>query len=181
MASPVLAILMAPRAPRAPSRWKKAAGLAVIAANRMRSSPGAAVRWRSRFSRKQLAAAVAAVAIIVILATDSDMVCTAANVGGLEPVVPWAAATDGTELSICLSANVTAAVGTPSTHPTITVANAGELWIGCEKPASDAAADPEAELCIMMDRLHATAAATLFLRGLLFQDLLPEPRAKLLP
>ena len=94
---PAAAILMAPHAP---SGSKKAG--------------------RPRFSRKQLAAvvavvvAIAAVVAIVLLATDSDMdaSCTA-TAGELGPAVPWAAATDGSELSITLTGDVACAVGSP--------------------------------------------------------------------
>ena len=48
------------------------------------------------------------------ISSRSDASCTA-TAGGLGPAVPWAAAIDGSELSVCLGGNVAAAVGTPIT------------------------------------------------------------------
>ena len=99
-------------------------------------------------------------------AAAGDASCTA-TAGGLGPAVPWAAATDGSELSVCLGGNFAAAVGT-SPHsgcsPTITIANAGNLRIECGKSTVGG-------LCTMMDRLDVAAAATLFLLRLVFEGL----------
>ena len=98
--------------------------------------------------------------------------CTA-TAGGLGPAVPWAAAADGTELSVCMAADVAAALGTPCSSSgcssTMTVGNAGELHIDCGKAGDGGSAT--SELCRMLDRLDVTAAATLFLHRLLFERL----------
>ena len=116
------------------------------------------------------------------LATGEASCTTTA--GGLGPAVPWGAATDGTELSVCLGGDVTASVGTPITmhgvgppsSPTITIANAGGLHVECGRSLASGASSAEAELCTMVDRLCTTGddngpTVTLTVRGLLFQDL----------
>ena len=102
------------------------------------------------------------------------------------------AAADGTDLSVCLAADATTAVGMLNTpfyegsndvcSPTITIgqlswdqgsrgglsdpvaAYHGELHIDCGKPGVD-------ELCAMMDRLVVRAPVTLYMHKLLFDGL----------
>eukprot|EP01051_Picozoa_sp_SAG22_P003865 SAG22_NODE_195_length_15606_cov_21.340878_8_plen_1509_part_00 len=115
---------------------------------------------------------------------DAVCVCTA-TVAGIVPAVPWAAATDGSNLEICLASDVTMAVGTPCSSlvsssefcsPTITVGNAGELRLDCSKwGGGDGGGRVTAagtELCRMLDRLEVpSVVATLILHKLLFDGL----------
>jgi predicted outer membrane repeat protein len=102
-------------------------------------------------------------------------VCTQ-TAGGMAPAVPWAAASDGTDVAICLGDDATAAVGTPCGHsgcsPTITINNPGEMRLACAKPAGGSGgAASDAGLCRVLDRLEVAAAAALVLVGLLFEEL----------
>jgi hypothetical protein len=106
-------------------------------------------------------------------------VCCPATDGGLAPAVPWAAGGDGSDLAVCLADDVAATVGAPTPSrskecsPTIMVDNVGELRLECGKPegGSGGGATAAMGLCRMLDRLEVTAAATLSLFRLLFEDL----------